>query len=280
MRYGKRAVPALWACALSAAAWGADSGLKAAVKQLREKYQDAIVTVKLVVSTRMVYSGRETHKSENKNEVCGTVLDASGLTVISNFASDPTAQMGEYSFSSDGEKMEFKYETDVTEVKIVLADGTELAAQLVLKDKDLDLAFVKPKEKPAQPLFCLPLAKAPAPEIMDEVFVLSRLGREVGRVSAVGAGHISALVRKPRTFYVADLGNAYASMGCPVFDARGQTLGLSVMRMNPIKSGDRWSYRSVQPVILPTEDLLDVAKQALAAKPEEKKEGAPPAEGK
>ena len=260
---------AAWACGLAACA--ADAALRAAAREVQARNQDAAVTVKLVTTRRWVMEGREGQKDESKSEVCGTVVDPSGLTVLSNFASDPTAQMAEMSFTSGGEKMDFKIQTDVTDVKMILADGTEIPAQRVLTDKDLDLVFVRPAEKPGKPLPYVAFAKSAEPELLDDVITLSRLGREVNRVTAIGLGTICAIVKKPRTFYVSDLASGFTSMGCPVFNAKGQTLGLCVVRQDPVKGGGGRLFGAMQPVILPAEDLLEVVKQALAAKAEEAK---------
>ena len=40
-------------------------------------------------------------------------------------------------------------ETEVNDIKILLEDGAEVPAEIVLRDKDLDLAFIRPKAKPA-----------------------------------------------------------------------------------------------------------------------------------
>ena len=62
-----------------------DAALKAKAKEVLAKHKDAIVTVKLVITSKTSYMGTQSHKQERKNEVTGTVIDPSGLTVLSNF---------------------------------------------------------------------------------------------------------------------------------------------------------------------------------------------------
>ena len=40
-----------------------------------------------------------------------------------------------------GDISQLKFESEISDVKIVLADGTEIPADVVLRDKDLDLAY-------------------------------------------------------------------------------------------------------------------------------------------
>ena len=215
----------------------------------------------------------EENKEEQKLEISGTIIDPSGLTVASMQSID-LDEMLPFAFVHGGEKTEMKPKTDITDIKIVLADGTELPAQFVLRDKDLDLAFVKPKEKPALPLPFITLAKASGePEVLDEVICLSRLGREVNREASVSLGQVQAIVRKPRTAYVLD--DASANVGCPVFNHKGESLGLLVTRKSPVQEsgGGFFSHGGMQVIVLPSEDVQDASKQALTAKDggEEKK---------
>jgi S1-C subfamily serine protease len=183
--------------------------------------------------------------------------------------------MRSMSFSMGGQNMKMETQTDITDAKIVLADGTEVPAKMVLRDKDLDLAFLKPKEKPAGALPHLKLSASPAPKVLDDIITLGRLGRIVKRTPTVGIDQIRAIIRKPRTCYVAGTVND-VSTGCPVFNTRGQPLGLQIVKMKPIKgqgmgmlAGMGSGMQSfIQPVILPCEDLMEVARQALAAKDE------------
>ncbi|MFH0938848.1 MAG: serine protease [Planctomycetota bacterium] len=255
----------LLAFAVATGAWASEEALKIKAKDLLKKNKEAIVSVKLVATTRYVYGGRESHKNEQKSEIVGTVVDPSGLTVISNTAVNPMDSM-DFLFDSGGEKMSVKPETNISDVKIVLADGTEILAEMSLKDKDLDLAFVRPKEKPANPMAYINFAKTAEPDVLEDIITLGRLGRELNRVSSVGLGMVTAVVKKPRTFYVIDAVTGFTSMGCPVFNSKGETLGVSVMRHNPVKGGGNNFFGGTSPVVLPAEDLMEVAKQALVAK--------------
>ena len=258
-----------WAALSAAILPGADETLQDHGRELSNKYKETVISVKLVITTCYVYGGRETNKRESKNEISGTVIDASGLTVLSLFALDPSAARSDWSFDTGGENMKVKTESNVTDVKLILSDGTEIPAQVVLKDKDLDLAFVKPKEKLEKPCQFVNFAKPrTAPEILDDILVIGRLGREVNRVTSIALGQVEAIVKKPRTFYVCGARGGHAALGCPVFNAQGETLGLTIMRMNPVKESGFFGGGG-RPVVLPSEDLLEVAKQALAAKPED-----------
>src|SRR4051812_48389278 len=86
-----------------------DKALKVAGRALLSKYQDALVSVKLVLKAGNV---------ESQAEIAGTVLSPTGLTVVSDFTSNPGGLFGD-----DPSR------TETTDVKLVLQDGKELPAK-------------------------------------------------------------------------------------------------------------------------------------------------------
>jgi len=64
------------------------------------------------------------------------VISSTGLTVVSDAASNPWAMWA----SEEGPKID----VDTSDVKILLEDGREIPARFVLRDHDLDLAFIQP----------------------------------------------------------------------------------------------------------------------------------------
>jgi hypothetical protein len=240
-------------------------------RRLLKTHADAVVSVKMVVGISLSFGGRD-QENESKMEAVGTVLDPSGLTVISLSTIDPSAMIrGQMRGRAP---TDFKVDSRVKDAKIVLADGTELPAEIVLRDKDLDMAFLRPTEKPAKPLAAVNLEKAGQPQVLDEAISLNRLGKIANRVVAVSIERIDALVERPRPFYILSPGGS-SGVGSPVFGVDGLPWGIVLMRSSPTEveanptsmfSGSTGSYGFL-PVVVPAADVLDVAKQALEAKP-------------
>lgn len=236
-------------------------------RQVLKNHQDAVVTVKLVVNMSMSFGGRD-QQNESKTEAIGTVIDPSGLTVISLSTIDPSAMFkGRRNMPA-----EFKIDAEVKDVKIAQPDGTDIAAEIVLRDKDLDVAFLRPTEKPAKPLAAIDLTKAGKPQVLDEVICLNRLGKVANRVVAVSIERIDALVERPRPFYVLSPGGS-SGVGSPVFALSGNPLGIILIRnaggdeeANAATMFSGPSSIGILPVIVPAGDLLEDAKQALEAK--------------
>lgn len=238
-------------------------------RRILAQHQEAVLTVKLVLSQTMSFGGRS-QTTESRTEAVGTVIDPSGLTVMSLSAIDPSATMRNMMSSQIRSQIgEFKIDSQVKDAKLVLADGTELTAEVVLRDKDLDLAYLRPVEKPAQPLPALALTNAATPQVLDQVICLNRLGKVANRVVAVSVEQITAIVDKPRTFYVLGQGGS-SGIGSPVFALNGDLIGIVLMRNVPTEGESNvttifagGSLPGIMPIVVPTADILEDAKQAL-----------------
>jgi S1-C subfamily serine protease len=162
------------------------------------------------------------------------------------------------------ERMEFGSEP--SDVKLRLPDGRELAARIVLRDEDLDLAFLRPSVTPETPLVAVDLASDARPSLLDPVVVLSRLGRVGGWAPAASIRAVNAIIERPRTFYV--VGSDGAALGTPAFAASGKVVGLLTMRSVQTGRAGMFSMMGgteglgMLPVILPAADVLEISRQA------------------
>ena len=159
--------------------------------------------------------------------------------------------------------------SEPTDVRIRLADGKELSAAIALRDQDLDLAFIRPTTPPASPLTAINLSDSGSPAALDELIVLGRLGRVGGFVPSSIPYTVSAIMEKPRTFFVL---NGPAGTGTPAFGADGKVVGLLTIRqidpgrMSMFGMMGGTEGAGVIAVVLPAADVLEIAKQVTEKK--------------
>ena len=232
--------------------------------------QQAIVTVQIVIKSKVSMEGMGDRSSESKQEVTGTVIDGSGLTVLALSATDPGSMIQSM---FEGQEAKIKMETEINDIKILLEDSTEVPAEIVLRDKDLDIAFIRPKAKPAQPMKSVDMGQAGKAEILDQVVTLNRLGTAAGRSYSASVERVSAIVQRPRLLYIPDSTMTTTTLGSPAFTLDGKPLGLFVIRSvkgsgnsNPFSTQAN-NYASV---ILPAADIMKAASQAPTAAAEKK----------
>jgi hypothetical protein len=140
--------------------------------------------------------------------------------------------------------------SELTGVQLRLPNGREVPAHVVLRDQDLDLAFVRPEAPPPMPLAAIdgPSAK---PMLFDLLVVLLHGSDPDGTGIAGGLAYVDSIVQRPRLYFSMA---GTTSVGAPVFDKAGNFVGLIVLR----KIGPRNTAAS----ILPADDLREIAKQA------------------
>jgi S1-C subfamily serine protease len=227
---------------------------RAAARDVVTKKGDAVVMVMGTLKIRANVDGRE-QIVDQQAQGNGTVLDASGLTVLSLSTLQPDEMMSRSLSARMRPGTRVDVSSEPSGIRMHLADGRELPSRLVLRDEDLDLAFVRPVEPPSAPLTWID-APAATPALLDLLFVIQRTSEASGWSTAATFGNVQLVVDKPRLYYqVAMVGSGGGSLGSPVFDAAGRFVGVVVMR----NSGARGPSATG---VLPAEDILDVAKQA------------------
>src|SRR5262249_30293582 len=90
-------------------------------------------------------SGINIPDREQKTESLGTIIDPSGRAGTALSSLDPSRDVSGREIRTRKGMIKIDANAVLKEVKIILADGTEIPAELVMRDADLDLAFVKPK---------------------------------------------------------------------------------------------------------------------------------------
>jgi hypothetical protein len=252
----------------------AQENLAKTAKETSAKYQDCIVhvtaTMKIEASGMGMMMGQG---NEQKMETIGTIVDPSGLTVVSLSKMDPTSMFAGMSINVNGEDQEISAGSQFSDVKIRLADGTEVPAKLIMKEPELDLAFVIPeKNDDGKKYNFLNLSESGTVDVLDDLFTLDRFGKVLNYKPAIGKMYVVGVVAKPKLSYAI---NDASDLGVPAFNAAGKLIGICTLKTSQDKSRGIMAMATgggMHPIILPAADVLDTAKQALAKKDEKKEE--------
>ena len=213
------AIASLFATSLLASA--EEDAVKA--RAVAEKYGSAVITVELVLEESYDYGGGG-EKRESKMTSSATIIDPSGLAITSLSSIDPTSTRNQISGGDDGSKSSSK----IVEAKLRAEDGTEIPVDIVLRDRDLDLAVLRPQTPLPTPMPFIDMSGPnPNVKLFDELITLRRLGRVAGRTLGGCGDMVKAVATKPRLFYV-----TYGScgLGLPSFTLGGKVVGISVLR--------------------------------------------------
>ena len=149
--------------------------------------------------------------------------------------------------------------SEFKEVKLRLADGKEVPARFVLKDADLDLAFMAPEssaDTAGREFPYVKLEEIAEGNLLGDYFYVGRAAKIQQRVPLVRTTEIIGIVERPRRLYLMTEQLAQW-MGTPVFNAEGRVLGITLQHF---ANGQRSGL-----VVLPADDIAEMAKQASAA---------------
>ncbi len=230
---------------------------------VREQHQDAVVTVELVVRQHISMMGLGDDSEESRIETSGVIVDNTGLTLVPLSATDPLGMMAGLMGGMFGDEMQMR--SEITDARILIGSDT-IPASIVLRDKDNDLAFLRPKESPDTPLPYVDMETSVQPGLLDTIVTLDRKGRVVNRVVAVVPLRITAVQERPRRYYLAPSD----AIGAPAFDLDGQFVGVFVTRTIDGQAGGAFSplsmmsgiQDSVSIILMPADTIREAAEQA------------------
>lgn len=226
--------------------------------------KEAVVTIQLVVKQKFSFPGAPSQDNESKVESTGTVISAEGLTVASLSEIDPTSVI-EAMMAGNPQMQGMKMETEIQDAKLLLSDGTEVPAEIILRDKDLDMAFVRPVDKPEKAMEFVDMSSPGEPKQLDQVLTINQLGKVARRAHSYSLERIEAIVKKPRTFYIPGNAQTNTGLGTPAFTLDGAPIGVFLVRTIKDSSGGGMFGRgdnNVSVILLPAADITDAASQA------------------
>src|SRR5688572_15471020 len=128
----------------------AEDASQAAARKLLAEKGDSVVWLSAVMKISMTAAGSSDSPMnipdrERKVEGLATLIEPTGLLVTAMSQMDPSREMEGREFNTAKGPVKFDVSVTLKEIKVVLQDGTEIPAEQVMKDADLDLAFFRVK---------------------------------------------------------------------------------------------------------------------------------------
>jgi len=233
------------------------------VRKIFAEKQEAVIWVSAVAKVSFHAEGLKDGPAnipdrEQKMETLATLIDAGGMAVTALSNIDPSRDFTGREIRTRSGTLNLEANAVLKEVKLILGDGTEIPSEVVMRDADLDLAFIRPREGSKElkgvTFQGLDLKNGATANVADDVVTLGRMDEVLNRVPSVTRGHITSVTRKPREFLRA----SGAALGCPTFLADGKLVGIAVNRTIRGKGSHT--------VLIPSGDVLEIAEQARNAR--------------
>ena len=249
-------------------------------KSLIERRASVLVTVKFVLKTSMGGMMGGMGDQESESEVTGVMIDPSGLVLCSD------TQLGGFMrmLAKMMPMMGGNINATPTDIKVLVGDDVEgREAELIARDSELDLAWIRIKDPGDAKFDYLDLTKTAAVDIGQRVMAIRRMGKYFGREPTVIEGRIVGITKKPRDLFVPSIEFA-TIQGLPVYTESGKLIGLTITQapdaddsgggFNPMAMLGQMSsmQEMMAALILPAASVAKATKRALASAEEEDEE--------
>jgi hypothetical protein len=227
-------------------------------RKVYAEYGGSVVSISAVL--RIDAPGAPRGPQERAINVSGTVVGPNGLTVVSATTLSPLSGMTE-ALEMSG----VRPTTSVSQIKIRLANGTEVSARQVLTDEELDLTFLAPESDAGRPA-TMPrpviFARGVEAKLFETLIALAGTGELFDWRPVVGPAQVNGIVDAPRRMYLISRSFSNAP-GTPVFLADGRPLGLTVVRREAASArAGRGPQIQQAIVLLPADDLAELVERA------------------
>jgi len=268
-------------CATPPQGGGAAAQQVQQARQLVAWHQNAMVTVLGTLKVGMTV--RNLGVSENNEsavEAIGTVVDPSGVVLAGTLLLDPIGSLmrGPLRLQRGDQTFELDVKSHLENLRLLLADKTEVPARVLLRDDDLGLFVLAAEPKPGvkAPVFsAVQLADESDARLYTSYYVLGRANEMFQHALLIGRAMPVNTLAKPRPCQT--LLTSMMPVGMPVFAADGRLVGIGSLSFRAPDFEHPESAQNVHPlpILLPVADVREllarakrpVAKSAPPAKP-------------
>lgn len=220
-----------------------------------KNYADSIAHIEGTFKVTAKIPGMGSQKHDSTIDTLATIVNSSGLVVTSYSMLDAVYLTPSVEQMGQNGPMTIKLSGEIGEIRIRYADGTKVPAKVVLKDPEMDLAFLMPTEKISAQKG---LDKAPSAEadIFEQIIALKQASALAKYQPTLQIGRIAGILKKPQKLYITEDFGA----GLPVFSVGGKLLGISLTRGEPQHYTQQGEPEAI-PVVLPIKEVMSATKQ-------------------
>lgn len=202
-------------------------------KRIVDTNRNAVVRINVVLKMTMSMFG-ESEEDEQKLSVPGTIIDKNGLIVTSFTGINPVNVIN--SMLKGLSELELNIETSYSSMKVCFSNGEEIDGDVVLTDKNSDLAFIMLKSAPKSDFAVADIAQSSSVRIFDNVVFLSPAPIESEFIINSTIETVNAILDIPcKLCYIDHINSSFfvGIPGFPAFTADGKLIGPTVSFVNP-----------------------------------------------
>ena len=239
--------------------------------KLTAKYQNAIVNISGTLKVSMTIRNMGMSQAEETPvEATGTVVDPSGLVICGTLMLDPVGSIirSPLRIQQGDQTIEIDMKPNLENLRLLLADKTEVPMQIIARDDDLGLAVLAPvKQAGAKPpvFTAINLVQEESPQLYASYFVFGRAGEIFQRAILMGRGMPVNTFTKPRPCHT--FLTPMMPVGMPVFSAEGRLVGIGglLFRKPDLEHPETMEKNHPLPCLYAVSDVRELVARAQKA---------------
>jgi len=225
----------------------------------------SVVTVHGTVTLAFTSASGQKQKQNRAIELHATCVDQSGIFAASYTELIPGERI---QAMLDAQNRQMHVDALTADLTVEFADGSHKDADIVVNSRELDVAMLRLRDKVAGLTYVDLSTAVTSVQALDQVYVLGLATKSENRTPMLALGRILCSVGGAKSFYLGDL-SLGGFMGCMVYSATGQAVGLEVFRPLGADAADGHGILQQSDLgvtIRPATQLADMVKVALTAK--------------
>lgn len=239
------------------------------LQELAGKTSPAIVTVKFNLAVNLGRMSGNTEQ-ESPSEVTCVMIDPAGVAVCSNNQINGNIDLIRKMAPAQAGTMS----ATPRDVQVIIdTHDAPYDADIIVRDSELDLAWVRIREPGDRPHDFIDFSAGMAATVGEEVFFVRRTGSGFGRIPVISAIRIGGSTSAPRDLYLpgSPINNG---AGLPVVNSSGNAVGLVVtlypdlssgaQPMSMMGAGNAGLVEAMSGLILPAAAVAKATQRALA----------------
>jgi len=194
-------------------------------------------------------------EEESVGQCTAVLVSPPGVAILTLSALDPSILIDQ--------EVRNSINISIASIKMIFKDEKEIAAEVLLQDKDRDIMVIRAKEKIPEDVAKISLEKEnlAVPQVLDPLLLIMQHGKVARRSHSATILRVESVIEKPFLFYTLNQGRSFDILSSPLFAMDGKFVGMGTLRVAQEWKDEVESNSLV--IVLPAEQIIPLVKEAL-----------------
>ncbi|HOV33278.1 MAG TPA: hypothetical protein PLX23_07950 [Candidatus Hydrogenedens sp.] len=251
MRLRNSFIISLSSCILFCSCFAFSDEIAESGRKVFQQVASSVITVRanLLITT-------SDSEEESVGQCTAVLVSPPGVAILALSALDPSILIDQEFRNS--------ININIASIKMIFKDEKEIAAEVLLQDKDRDIMVISAKEKIPEDVTKILLEKEniSIPQVLDPLLLIMQHGKVARRSHTATILRVESIIEKPFLFYTLNQGRSSDILSSPLFSMDGKFVGIGTLRVIQEWKDEVESNTLV--IVLPAEQIIPLVKEAVS----------------